>query len=78
MNTPPYNAEDLQNFQTAKSQMIANLMQITATPKPNYSIGGQSISWSEYQKMLLDGIQAANETEQQLSGPFVIVTGQRG
>lgn len=38
---PPY----LENLQTAREQIAANLATITAEPKPNYSIDGQSVSW---------------------------------
>ena len=35
----------LENLQTAREQIAANLATITAEPKPNYSIDGQSVSW---------------------------------
>lgn len=35
----------LENLTTARDQIAANLAAITANPKPNYSIDGQSVSW---------------------------------
>jgi hypothetical protein len=35
----------LENLHTAREQIAANLATITAEPKPNYSIDGQSVSW---------------------------------
>jgi len=35
----------VENLQTAREQIAANLATITAEPKPNYSIDGQSVSW---------------------------------
>ena len=37
----------LENLQTARDQIAANLAAITAEPKPNYSIDGQSVSWQD-------------------------------
>jgi len=46
----------IDDLRSAKDNMAANLLAITANPKPSYSIDGQSVSWSEYHKMLLEGI----------------------
>lgn len=35
----------LENLLTARDNIAANLAAITADPKPNYSIDGQSVSW---------------------------------
>lgn len=41
----PSEAEQLQ---TIKSQTLALLAELTATPKPSYSIDGQEVSWGDY------------------------------
>ena len=35
----------LDDLVTTRDQVAANLAEITANPKPNYSIDGQSVSW---------------------------------
>ncbi len=39
---------DLEQIQTIMSQTLALVAQITAEPKPSYSVDGQKVSWSEY------------------------------
>ncbi len=57
----------LENLHTARDQIAANLATITAEPKPNYSIDGQSVSWQSlvesYTQQLarLDDLIAAAE-----------------
>lgn len=35
----------LENLIAARDNVAANLADITATPKPNYTIDGQTVSW---------------------------------
>ena len=62
---------DLAQVQTIKTQTLANIVSITASPKPSYSIDGQSISWGEYLKQLQDTVAWCDS---QLAGedPFEI------
>jgi hypothetical protein len=39
---------DLEQLQQIKSQTLSVIAQITAAPKPSYSIDGQTVSWSQY------------------------------
>ena len=39
---------DADTIRTIKSQALANIAEITASPKPTYSIDGQSVSWTQY------------------------------
>lgn len=41
-------ASTLQNLFTARDQVAANIVAITLTPKPSYSIDGVSVPWAEY------------------------------
>jgi len=41
---------------------LARLEEILASPKPSYTIEGQSVSWTEYQKMLVDIISGSTDT----------------
>ena len=39
-------------YATIKSQTLAMIAEITAEPKPTYSIDGQSVLWTDYLKQL--------------------------
>ena len=51
---------DAEQLATIKSQVLANLVTITAGPKPSYNIDGQQISWTEYHKMLTEQLKEIN------------------
>ena len=51
-------ATPLENLQTAYEQVCANLVTITASPKPTYNIDGQLVEWTEYMKMLTEQLEA--------------------
>lgn len=63
----------LENLTTARDNLAAKLAEVSADPKPTYSIDGQSFSWVEYYKFLTDSVDALNL---QISGgePFEEVT----
>lgn len=44
------------NLQKARDNLIANLEEITRSPKPTYSIDGETWSWTEYQQYLIKAI----------------------
>lgn len=60
------------DLQTAYENYAAQLRQISASPKPNYSIDGVSYSWSEYQQMLFTQMKALKELIQQEDTPFIV------
>ncbi len=39
---------DLQQIAAVKSQTLAILADLTADPKPTYTIDGQTVAWGEY------------------------------
>jgi len=39
---------DLDQMQAIKTQTLALIAQITAAPKPTYTIDGQQVAWAEY------------------------------
>ena len=39
---------DLEHLQTIKSQTLALIAELTANPKPTYSLDGQTVSWNQY------------------------------
>lgn len=40
-----------------KSQALSNISAITTSPKPSYSIDGQSVSWGEYLRQLQETVK---------------------
>lgn len=56
----------LQLALTNVNNLIAS---ITANPKPSYSINGQSVSWGEYLKQLLDAQADINQKIVVATGP---------
>ena len=58
-------ATDAEQLATIKSQALANLVAITANPKPTYDIDGQEVEWTAYHKMLQDQVTWADK---QLAG----------
>lgn len=48
-------------LQTALESLTTQLVEMTSQPKPTYSLDGQSVSWTEYLRMLMDGIKATAE-----------------
>ncbi len=54
-------ADDLR---TARGNYVRQLVELSdpCRRKPTYSIGGRSVSWESYQRMLLDLVKALDET----------------
>lgn len=60
----------LANLQTARNQTAALIVSITANPKPDYSIDGESISWAAYLSNLTDRLEALDKAIQRAQSPF--------
>lgn len=58
----------------AIANIAAQIKDITANPKPDYSVNGQSISWASYLAMLNGQLVALQQAQQSLSGPFQRIT----
>jgi len=39
---------DLEQLQSIKAQTLALIAELTAAPKPSYTIDGQAVSWADY------------------------------
>lgn len=62
-----------QNLTTIRDNIAAKLAEISANPKPNYSVDGQSVSHGDFFAMLMRQMAEANAAI--ASGtPFEIVT----
>lgn len=51
----------IENLTTARDNFAAKLAAISTSPKPTYTIDGQTVSWNDYYRMLMDGINSLNE-----------------
>jgi hypothetical protein len=63
-------ASEAENLQTAIDNVAAKLAEVTANPKPSYSIDGQSVSWGEYYRMLTGHLKELREAKIAADGPF--------
>ena len=52
---------DAQQITTIKTQALARIAEITAEPKPTYTIDGQTIAWGEYLKQLQQTVDWCNQ-----------------
>ncbi len=43
---------DLEQLQTIRTQALASIAEITAAPKPSYTLDGQTVSWNAYLRRL--------------------------
>lgn len=59
----------LENLTTARAQVAEILVEITADPKPTYSVDGQNVSWESYFSMLTDKLEVLDRAIQRASGP---------
>jgi hypothetical protein len=41
-------ASDVEQLRAIRAQTLARIAEITASPKPSYSLDGQSVSWGDY------------------------------
>ena len=63
-------ASDCDNLQQLKSNLIAILVDMSAHPKPTYSLDGKSVSWSEYYGMIFQNLENVNRQIVFCQGPF--------
>ena len=63
-------ATETENLETARSQIAQQIADMTADPKPTYSIGGQSISWGEHFNNLIKAHEDLTRAIQRLNSPF--------
>jgi hypothetical protein len=64
---------DATTISTIKSQTLAIIADITANPKPSYSIDGQSISWGEYLAQLQGTVDWCNK-QAATEEPFELIS----
>lgn len=64
----------LENLQTSKINLAAWLADITADPKPNYSIDGKSVSWQSLFDSITARMEAINKLIALEEGPAFELT----
>ena len=57
---------------TAIANVKADLAALTANPKPNYSIDGQSYSWGDLFDKYTQGLERLYKLRQMDDGPFEV------
>jgi len=65
-------ASDADTLQTAYSNFCNILAQITANPRPTYSLDGKSVSWNEYYSMILSNMENVRRQMIFAAGPFEV------
>ena len=66
---------DLEQLRTIRSQALATIAQITADPKPSYTIDGQSVSWNSHLRRLR---QTVDWCDRMLAGEAPVEIRSRG
>lgn len=51
----------IDDLKTARDNLATAYKNATSSPKPNYSVDGQSVSWADYLRMLAEQLTAVNE-----------------
>ena len=57
-----------------RQQILERIEEITAAPKPTYSIDGQEVKWAEYLKSLREAVDWIDQLERKSQAPFEIVS----
>ena len=64
-------------FNTIRSQTLSIIAEVTANPKPTYSIDGQAVSWTEYLAQLQKTISWCDDMLAREDGPVEVVSTAR-
>lgn len=65
-------ATNAEQLATIKTQSLATIATITASPKPSYTIDGQTVSWTAYLKELRETVAWVDAQLVQAGGPYEI------
>jgi hypothetical protein len=66
---------DAQMLTAIRSQALALMAQLTAQPKPSYTLDGQQVSWNDYLQQLRDTVAWCDRQLQRLQPSEVHTTG---
>jgi len=59
---------------TLRDQLMARILEVTAAPKPSYSIDGQAVSWTQYLTELRKQLKDTNGLINDADGPYSFET----
>lgn len=59
-----------ENLNTAYTQLCQHLADVTADPRPEYQLNGQSVSWVAYTSFIIDKLKTLEEARQRAESPF--------
>ena len=65
---------NLSDLQDAYTNICAKIKAITASPKPNYSVDGQSVKWADYFEMLTRQAEKIRGLINLEEGPYEEIT----
>lgn len=74
MSPNPPDPTLLANLIAARDNIGAQLAAMTASPKPTYSIDGESVSWTDHFNSLVQRSEDLNRLIQVAGGPFELQT----
>ena len=63
-----------ENLQSALNNIAALIKDLTALPRPTYSVDGKSYSWSDYLSMLITQQEALQKALVNAGGPYEVNT----
>lgn len=63
---------DAEQLATIKTQTLARIAEITATPKPSYDIDGQEVLWAEYLRQLQSTVAWVDKQAVTAGGPYEV------
>jgi hypothetical protein len=71
----PYTDDEIKTqLMKTRDNLVDQKYLLSKSPKPNYDIDGQKVSWIEYAKMLDDQIKSLNDQITELEEPWEIET----
>jgi hypothetical protein len=59
--TPAAAADYTTNLQTARNQISARIVEVTASTKPSYNVNGQQVDWTKYLDILEQKLERINK-----------------
>lgn len=63
----------IENLTTTKSNLAAQLEELSRNPKPNYSVDGKQYSFGDYMKWLVSSMNDIDVAIQSQEGPAEVV-----
>lgn len=65
---------EIAQLKTARGTLVTALVTATASPKPSYSVDGQSVSHDQYRDSLIRQIKELDELINLVEGPIEVIS----